>query len=125
MSIPETEPPLFITVCHSCPMETNRENNKLHQVINHDKQVVFLQGEGGDLYFMFFVFSKIYVFYPPPSPLKKNPFFITIYHMMEIKFLITNFHGGRVINHDKQVGCMEITPFFVMVLHSSKTNKHG
>jgi hypothetical protein len=106
-------------------METNYENNKFHRVINHDKQGVFLQGEGvGNFFYIFCVF-KIFNTLFPPSPLEEKPLF---YHCLSLdgnqKFW-SGFPWGRVINRDKQGGCMEITPFFIMVLHSSKTNKYG
>jgi len=90
MPIPKTETPFFITVCHSRPMETNYENNKFHRVINHDKQGVFLQGEGvGNFFYISCVF-KIFNTLFPHSPLEEKPLF---YHCLSLdgnqKILVT------------------------------------
>jgi hypothetical protein len=111
-------------VYHSRPMKTNNENDKFHRVTNHDKQGVFLQGDGGVLLEIFGVFTKNFP-NPPSPPLKKNPLFIMICHSMENKKSMINFHGGSVINHDKQGGSMEKPPLFIMVCHLMKTNEYG
>jgi hypothetical protein len=95
-----------------------------HRVINRDKQGGFLQGGWGVLLEFFGVFTKNFL-NPPSPPLKKNPLFVMVYHSMEIKFFIYNFHGGRMINYDKQGGSMETPPLFIMVCHLMKTNEYG